>query len=664
MLLFQPIKIGNVELKNRIVMTALHLGYCKHGYIDERIISFYKKRAEGETGLIIAGCCNIDGHKAYPDMLDISDDKFIKGHEQLSSAIKKAGSKVCLQLIHAGRYASSRISGQQPIAPSPVPSNITRETPAEMTLEDIDRVIDYFARAAKRAVVAGYDMVELIASAGYLISQFFSPVCNRRTDKYGGNFANRARFGIEAVKKVREAVGDNFPIIVRLSGNEFMPDGNTNLEMQEFAVLLKEAGVDAFNITGGWHESRIPQITMDVPNGAYVYLAQGIKHKVDIPVIACNRINDPLLAEQVLRQESADLVGMARSLIADPEMPKKTRQGRFTEIRKCIGCNQGCLDNIFAGKSCTCTINPIAGSEYKVQINAAPKRKKVLIIGGGPAGMEAARITATRGHDVYLWEKSSVLGGQLLQAAAIPGRGEITHIIEFLKNSINNLNVKVTLNKDVKIEDVKALQPEAIIVATGATPNLPAIKGIENNNVWTFDQVLNGRCKLGKRVIVIGGGATGCEVGLYVSKIGTINSEVLRFLLLNEAERWEYIKSLATKGVKDVTILEQDKAVGRGIGASSRWPILQQLKQSGVKIKTMVTVREIKSDKIVFSTKEGDVQEIPADSIIIATGVKNEKQLFEELNPFFSDIQLIGDARIPGTAWKAIHDGFAAAYEI
>ncbi|MDH7479523.1 MAG: NADH:flavin oxidoreductase, partial [Syntrophomonadaceae bacterium] len=329
MKLLEPIKIGSMELRNRIVMPAMHLGFCQDGYIGDRIVNFYRERAEGGAGLIVVGGCYISPHPAYWGMVEIGDDRFIPGHRRLAGAIREAGACAAAQLFHAGRYESSVFSRRQPIAPSPIPSAMTRETPREMTLEDIAEVIAQFAAAASRAKEAGYNAVEVIASAGYLISEFLSPITNRRSDEYGGSFENRCRFGEEVIKAVRQAVGPGYPVMVRLTGNEFMPGGNTNREIRQFARRLQEAGADAFNVTGGWHESRVPQITMNVPLGAYIYLAQGIKQAVEVPVAACNRINDPWLAEELLVQGRADLVGMARGLMADPELPNKVRDGRF-----------------------------------------------------------------------------------------------------------------------------------------------------------------------------------------------------------------------------------------------------------------------------------------------------------------------------------------------
>lgn len=662
MKLLQPLKIGDVALKNRIVMPAVQLGYCKGGYISEQIINFYRERARGGAGLILVGGCGVNPYPGYWGMVELGDDKFIPGHRQLVNTVHEAGARIGAQLIQQGR--NDRSDSRQPIAPSAIPSTLTRVIPKEMTLEDINEVIGHFASSARRAKEAGYDLVEVIAGGGYLISQFLSPITNHRTDHYGGSFENRTRFGEEVIRSVRQAVGTGFTIMVRLSGNEFMPGGNTNLEAREFARRLQEAGADAFNVTGGWHETSVPQITMNVPAGAYVYLARGIKQAVDVPVLACNRINDPLLAEKILVQGSADMVGMARPLIADPDLPRKVMEGRYNEIRKCVGCNQGCLDQIFQEKSCTCLVNSQVGREAETEIKPAAIRKKVLIIGGGPAGMEAARVAASRGHGVTLWEKRDRLGGQLLKAGAVPDRADLLNLVDFLKESLSVLGVEVELNKEASAELIRSFAPDFVVFASGATPAIPPIPGIKSGHVVEAGEVLTGQAELGRRVVIIGGGAVGCEMGVYIAHQGTINSDTIRFLLLNEAETVETIKKIATHGTKEVVILEMDKTAGKGLGISTRWIILQELKRMGVKILTSTTAKSIVPEGVLVDRPNGQQEMIPADSVVVAIGSRSERALYEELKHEFPAVCLVGDANQVRTALEAIREGFDAGYAI
>jgi len=657
--LLESVRIGNVELRNRIVMLPMHLGFCEDGKVGERITEFYRERAQGGVGLIVVGGCTIDKHSAYWGMVSLQDDSYIPGHRQLNQVIKSLGAKTCAQLFQAGRYATSRYSGIQPIAPSPIASSLTREVPREMTEKDIEEVIQAFAAAARRAVEAGYDMVEVIASAGYLISQFFSPLTNQRDDEYGGDFENRCRFGVEVIKAVRTAIGSDYPISVRLSGNEFMQGGNGSLEMARFAARLEQAGANLFSVTGGWHESRVPQITMNVPPGAYSYLARTVKEAVNnSQVIACNRINDPVIAEQILIEGQADLVGMARGLMADPELPRKLEEGRWHEIRKCIGCNQGCLDAIFVGGSCRCLVNARAGREAQTRLRPVERPKKVLVIGGGPAGMEAARVAATRGHDVTLWEKEVNLGGQLELAAAIPGRQDFVHLIDYLEDSLVELGVNVETQKEADIGEIKRFGPDAVVIATGARPIMPDILGIDSKNVVGAWEVLAFEPELGKRVVIIGGGAVGCEVALFIARMGTIDADTVKFLLLNEAEPVERIRELAQRGTKEVVVVEQDKNMGRGIGISTRWIILQELARMGVQLRPSTKVIAIEEDGVVVSDPQGRTEKIPADAVVVAVGSKPANSLYEEIKQAFPETYLIGDAKEPRKALEAVHEGF------
>ena len=379
--LFSPIKINQMELKNRIVMTAMHLHYDDdndNGYINDRLIDFYTKRARGGVGMIIVGTCCID-RETSPQSMAIDDDRYIPGLKRLAESIQNNGARAVAQIAHMGGSArSSIIGGRQTVSASAIQSKLTGETPRALELVEIITMQDKYVQAAVRAKKAGFDAVEILG--GYLINNFLSPLSNVREDEYGGSLSGRMRFGIETAQKVRAALGPDYPLLMRVGGSDFMPGGSDSSDVQTFAIELEKAGVDMINVTGGPHETRIPQITMAVPRHAFTYLAQGIKSQVTIPVLASNRINDPADAELIIRNGEADLVTIARGMIADPEFPNKAQQGKADQIYHCIGCNQGCLDNIFREQPVTCMVNPRVGMEKEWLSVPASKPKKILVI--------------------------------------------------------------------------------------------------------------------------------------------------------------------------------------------------------------------------------------------------------------------------------------------
>jgi 2,4-dienoyl-CoA reductase (NADPH2) len=451
-----------------------------------------------------------------------------------------------------------------------------------MTADDIERTIANFGNAAGRAKEAGFDAVEINASAGYLLSQFLSPLTNLREDDYGGDLESRMRFPSEVVQAVRAAVGPDYPIIVRIAGNDFVKGGNTNREARCFAQELQKAGVDAINVTGGWHETRVPQITMAVPRGAYSYLARGVKEVVGIPVISSNRYSDPLLADRMLPLGLAELVAMGRPLIADPELPHKAKDGRFDEIIPCVTCNQGCFDHIFALQPVACMVNPRAGQEGKYSPEPTGKPKRVTLIGGGPGGMEAAVTAASRGHTVTLFERDDHLGGQLRLAAAAPGREELKTMVLSLRAQLRRRGVDVRLGQEATTDLVLASDPEAVVVATGGEPIVPDIPGVDGEQVVQAWEVLADRIDTGRRVAVLGGGATGCLVALYLAQLGTVDAPTLRLLLENRAETWGTLRKLVIKGIKHVTLVEMQSRLRKDIGYTTRWTVLQDLRRYGV----------------------------------------------------------------------------------
>lgn len=650
-----------MELKNRIVMTAMHLNYIDGGYVNDRLVHFYTRRAEGGVGLIIVGACCIDKDTSSLTTA-IDGDRYIPGLKRLSDSIKRHGAKVAAQIAHMGASAwSSMIGGRQPVSASAVQSTLTGETPRALELEEIVVIQDKYVQAAVRARDAGFDAVEI--QGGYLINQFLSPLSNIRKDKYGASLSDRMRFGVETVEKVRAAVGTDYPLLMRVGGSEFIPGGCKRSDVQTFAVELEKAGVDLLNITGGPHETRVPQITMAVPRRAFAYLAQGIKSAVSIPVLASNRINDPADGEDIIRNGEADLVTMARALITDPDLPNKAREGKSDRIYHCIGCNQGCLDMLFRTQPVTCMLNPSAGMEKECQVSPASKPKKVLIIGGGPAGMKAACTAAERGHLVSLVEKEAQLGGQLLLNRLIPDRSEMVTAATDLINNLKAVNVRILLGQEVDAKFIKEFAPDVIVMATGAKPVDLSLPGNESDNVFQAWEVLAGKVCAGHTVTIIGGNAVGLETALYLANQGTLSAEVLHFLTVHRAETPEALSGLLNNGNKNVTVVEMTGRTGQDIGASTRWILKAELRRLGVTVKSGTTAVRIIPEGLEVETAEGP-DFLPADTIVIAAGSKSENRLIADIKELVPEYYTVGDAKQPRNALFAIREGFLTGLKI
>jgi 2,4-dienoyl-CoA reductase (NADPH2) len=656
--LFKPVRIGKLELPNRVVMTAMHLNYTPGGKVSERLIAFYEERARFGLSLAIVGGCTVDEYSGSPDMLSLKDDADMDGLKRLAEAVHRAGGHLFAQLYHAGAYAHSVfLGGKQALSPSGVFSRFTKETPREMTRSDVIWVIENFAKAAQRAKDAGFDGVEILGSAGYLISQFLSPLTNKREDEYGGPLENRMRFGLEVLRAVRQQVGSDFPVSYRIAGNDFVPGSHTNEEAKAFAQALDREGVEAINVTGGWHETRVPQLLMSIPYGAFTYLARGVKEVVNAPVIACNRINDPLVAEEVLRQGAGDLVGMARAFLADPQILEKAKEGRLQDIVHCIGCAQACFDHVFMMRPVSCMLHPRSGREFEIREDKAPRPKKVWVIGGGPGGMMAASTAARRGHDVTLFEEKEQLGGQLLLAGAPSMRSDFRRAVKDLEVQLRNSGAKVRLGQRMDRGKIRRGRPEVVIVATGARPIVPDIKGVELGNVVSAWEVLEGKVPVGREVVIIGGGAVGCETALHICESGTISAETLKFLAFQKAESWEVLERLITRGWRRVTIVEMLERIGQDIGISTRWAMIQDLHRLGVRVITGAKAKEIQPDGVLIQRGEKE-EKVPCDTVILAVGSRPLDEISQKIVGFVPEIHVIGDAKTPRKALDAIWEGY------
>ncbi len=663
-ILFEPIVINRCTVKNRIFLPAMHLGMAVDFHVTDQITSFYAQRAEGGAGMICAGFATVDDLSGNTQNIGAHDDAFIPGLKKLARAIQSNGALACLQLNHAGRYNFSFfLGGRKPVAPSAVASRMTRETPQEMTLQDIQNTVEAFAAAALRVKKAGFDAVEILSGTGYLISEFLSPLTNQRTDEYGGSFKNRTRFGIEVMDAVRDAVGPDFPLIVRMNGNDFMPGGNTRQELIEYAGLLSSGPADALCINVGWHEARVPQIVTSVPRGAFAYLARGIKETVDVPVIASHRINDPATARDLIENGLCDMVAMGRSLIADPFLPLKTLSGKEQDIVHCIGCAQGCFDNLFKLKHVECLCNPMAGYEYQEQPGKADHRRKVMVAGAGPAGMAAAIAAHDAGHDVVLYEKSGRSGGQLHLAGAPPGRADFSRFAKDLARQVACRDIQVLTEQQVDAKLVKSVSPDHLIIATGATPLIPDIPGIELPIVATAWEILSGARPAGSRVVIVGGGAAGVETALFLAEKGTLSAEMVKFLLVNQAEEPDTLFQLATKGTKTVTLVEMQKKIGTDIGKSTKWGMMQDLDRYGVHTITGATVSGINPGGVDVE-QDGHSTGIPADTVVIAAGSTPDVRLKAVMESLDIPFTVIGDAKGVGTAFDAVHSGYRAGRSV
>ncbi|WKZ29349.1 MAG: FAD-dependent oxidoreductase [Patescibacteria group bacterium] len=633
--LFSPGRIGQLKVKNRLVMPPMVLNYAdKNGLVTKRYVDHIERVARGGVGTIILEASYIrqDG-KGFVNELGVHDDACVPGLKKLVAAAHAHGTMIGIQLYHAGRQTSSKTTGTQPVAPSPLPDPTVNELPRELTSAEISSVIDAYGRAAARAKAAGLDFVEIHGAHGYLITQFLSPFSNRRTDAYGGTAQKRMRFAMDVYAAVRKAVGSNFPVTIRLSGEEMVEGGLTLLDTIAIAKRLEEAGIDAVHVTAGNYASyargyMIPPMAM--PDATLAYLARAVKGALKIPVIAVAKIRDPKLAERILKKGEADFIAVGRTLLADPEWPNKVKNGNVEEINPCIACNQGCISRLFAQQDVWCTVNPETGREGAFA-QPAKRKKTVVVVGGGPAGLSAAKTAAARGHRVTLYEKKSKLGGQLFAAEAAPHRQGWKELRMSLVRDVRRLGVDIRLGVEYAPEHARSEKPDAVILAMGSTATKPKIPGIGRTNVVISRDLLEGKVKATGDVVVIGGGCAGAQTAEY----------------------------LAEKGHK-VKIIEAAGAIASDAPVDDRFLLLGRLNRLNVKIHTETALMSIGPKSVTVESPAGSKM-LPADTVVLCLGSFPTDGVTSEFKSFIKEVAVVGDAVSARRVTDAVAEGALAA---
>jgi len=637
--LFSEVKIADVQLRNRIVMPAMATNATVDGTVSPAIINYFSERAEGGCGLVITEAAAIAAPpegKLARYHLNLSDDSYIPSLRRLTDAIHRFDTKIAVQLSHLGRQIHADFLGAQPLAPSPIPCPVCRDVPKELSTEEITNIVEEFIRAALRAYRAGFDMVELHGCHGYLISQFFSGRSNHRKDQYGGNSTGRSRMCREIIRGIKHKLGGSFPVIVRMNGHDFIKEGATLDDMRAIAPLLVKAGADALHISAGVYGSYKATVgPMYEHSGCFVDLAAGIREVVSVPVIAVGRITHPSLANAIIRDGKADLIAMGRALLADPALPRKARQGLIDDIRPCLGCNQGCIDRIndsmMAGRTqrVTCMVNPRVLREAETRLTPAPRAKDILVLGGGPAGMQAALTAAQRGHRVTLWEKTDRLGGQFNLAARPPGRELFAAYIVYMEHMLERAGVMIQCHRTATPEAVRACNPDGVIFALGSWPIIPAFVNHDVASIFTAWEVLHGYEPAGERIAVIGGGAVGLETAHYLVTCG-----------------------------KTVTILEATNILGGDMGAIVSFYLRGFLKKHGVVTLKNTEVRNITDTQIRVRHEGREATLTDFDAVVIALGTRPTTTGADEFRHLVPDFYIIGDAAAPGKALDAIAQAF------
>jgi len=651
--LLAPLDLGFTTLKNRVLMGSMHTG-LEDGNKHQRLATYFAERARGDVGLIITGgyAPNRAGWvKPFAGKLTTRGEA--AKHRQITDAVHAETGKIAMQILHAGRYAYHPLS----VAPSRIRSPITPFTPRALSSSGVEKQIQDFVRCAQLARDAGYDGVEIMGSEGYFINEFLITHTNHRTDEWGGDYSQRMRLPVEIVARTREAVGDDFIIIYRLSMIDLIPDGNTWEETVTLAKAIEGAGATIINTGIGWHEARVPTIATSVPRGAFTWVTKKMKQEVTIPLVTSNRINLPATAEQVLAEGSADMVSLARPMLADAEFVKKARENRADEINVCIACNQACLDHTFANKMSSCLVNPRACHETELNYVATKTRRRFAVVGSGPAGISSALVLAERGHEVDLYEANAEIGGQLNMAKVIPGKEEFHEMLRYFKRQIELKGVRVNLNTRVSADELIDKTYDGVIIATGVVPRDPMIEGQDHPMVLSYIDVLRARSPVGKRVAIVGAGGIGFDVAEFLVQDGHsatlhLDEWLAEWGVVDPAEARGGIslkKPQAEPTAREVTLLQRKAGKhGANLGKTTGWIHRATLKMNNVRMIGDVNYERISDEglMITYGEKHEHPTWVEVDNIVMCAGQLPLRELQAPLESAGVPTHVIGGADV------------------
>ncbi len=657
--LLKPLDLGFTTLRNRVLMGSMHTGLEDRARDFQKLAAYFARRAEGEAGLMVTGGITPNIRAWLSPFSGFLKYRFqVRRHTLVTKAVHAAGGKICMQILHAGRYGYHPFS----VAPSAIQSPITPFKPKALTARGVERQIRDYVNAALLAQEAGYDGVEIMGSEGYLINEFLIKRTNKRQDSWGGNFDRRVRFALEITQRVREAVGSDFIVIFRLSMLDLVQQGSTWDEIVALGKRLQALGVTLINTGIGWHESRIPTIATLVPRAGFAWVTERMKRELDVPLIATNRINDPAVAEKILASGQADMVSMARPFLADPDFVKKARLGQSERINTCIACNQACLDHVFKKQRATCLVNPLACYETEYTSQAVQKPQRIAVVGAGPAGMSAAKTLAERGHQVTLFEASDALGGQFRLAANIPGKGEFENTIRYFLEEMRRYGVDIRLNTRATARDLERF--EQVVLATGVVPRIPAIEGINHSKVIVYNELISGRRQAGEKVAIIGAGGIGFDVAELLSESNPdVYEDPQAF-----CREWGIDTAIQTEGglvkprhspsPRKIWLLQRKTTKpGKNLGKTTGWIHRLSLRQRGVKMLSGVQYQKI-DDAGLHLVKDGKPMLLPVDNVIVCAGQESVRELAGAL-PETMPVHIIGGAEKAGEldAKRAIRQG-------